>query len=426
MRLLHQMFEVCSVNDKVETRISGKPEHLSYRAKNYYGPQILMELEDSSIQRQIYDMRKEKKTTEILALILRIYVSVNPIMRVYEKVVGPTRKSNYKPEFLLNAVRAVQSGKLSMRKASEQNGVPYTTLNDKLKNKYKNKIGGHTSLSSNEEKQLLEGVFCCAKCGFPLRNKDVRKNIVQTYLNREKIFLEWSGDCTRHDVMTYSKPHTGYSVFLGRSLVMSIVINIMEIILNMFFYRERQRKSRARRVVFQRRAVTMFSPYEQLPFDIPHYQPCDTLRTTRHSLHIAMHVILRRFSFGQYRTHRTNRTDRKKTIFPVINCYVTAFTTSYRTHRTNRTDRKKKIFAVIVITDRKKAIFAVIVINRVYRIALITGSEKVNRVHYIVSHSSDESHGSEKDNLSCNSYVTAFTTSYRTHRLSANPSTFLG
>ncbi|KAJ4426833.1 hypothetical protein ANN_26632 [Periplaneta americana] len=47
-------------------------------------------------------------------------------------------------------------------------------------------------------------------------------------------------------------------------------------------------------------------------------------------------------------------------------------------------------------------------------------------VHYIVSHSSDESHGSEKDNLCCNCYVTAFTTSYRTHRLSANPSTFLG
>lgn len=121
-------------------------------------------------------------------------------MRVYEKVVGPTRKSNYKPEFLLNAVRAVQSGKLSMRKASEQYGVPYTTLNDKLKNKYKNKIGGQTALSSNEEKQLVEGVLCCAKWGFPLRNKDIR-NIVQTYLNRkgrvEKRFqdnrpgLEW-------------------------------------------------------------------------------------------------------------------------------------------------------------------------------------------------------------------------------------------
>ncbi|KAJ4443798.1 hypothetical protein ANN_05578 [Periplaneta americana] len=121
-------------------------------------------------------------------------------MRVYEKVVGPTIKPNYKPEFLLNAVRAVQSGKLSIRKASEQYGVPYTTLNDKLKNKYKNKIGGQTALSSNEEKQFVEGVLCCAKWGFPLRNKDVR-NIVQTYLNSkgrvEKIFqdnrpgLEW-------------------------------------------------------------------------------------------------------------------------------------------------------------------------------------------------------------------------------------------
>ncbi|KAJ4428141.1 hypothetical protein ANN_24155 [Periplaneta americana] len=36
--------------------------------------------------------------------------------------------------------------------------------------------------------------------------------------------------------------------------------------------------------------------------------------------------------------------------------------------------------------------------------------------HYIVSHASDESHGSEKDYLCCNCYVTAFTTSYRTYR----------
>ncbi|KAJ4449749.1 hypothetical protein ANN_01153 [Periplaneta americana] len=48
------------------------------------------------------------------------------------------------------------------------------------------------------------------------------------------------------------------------------------------------------------------------------------------------------------------------------------------------------------------------------------------KVHYIVSHSSDESHRSEKDYLCCNCYVTALTTSYRTHRLSANPSTFFG
>ncbi|PSN33118.1 hypothetical protein C0J52_15543 [Blattella germanica] len=41
-------------------------------------------------------------------------------MRTYKKVLSPTRKSNYNPEYLINAVKSVQSGKLSIRKASEQ------------------------------------------------------------------------------------------------------------------------------------------------------------------------------------------------------------------------------------------------------------------------------------------------------------------
>lgn len=112
------------------------------------------------------------------------FCRVNPIMmRVYQKVLGPTRKSNYNPEYLLSAVKAVKSGKLSIRKASEQYAVPYTTLNDKLKEKYKYKIGGQPALSNSEEKSLVEGLLCCAKWGFPLRNNDV-KDIVQAYLNR--------------------------------------------------------------------------------------------------------------------------------------------------------------------------------------------------------------------------------------------------
>lgn len=105
-------------------------------------------------------------------------------MRTYKKVLGPTRKSNYNPEYLINAVKSVQSGKLSIRKASEQYGIPYTTLNDKLKNRYKCKIGGQPALNTTEEKNLVKGILCCAKWGFPLRNNDIR-DIVQTYLNRE-------------------------------------------------------------------------------------------------------------------------------------------------------------------------------------------------------------------------------------------------
>ncbi|KAJ4435484.1 hypothetical protein ANN_18100 [Periplaneta americana] len=79
-------------------------------------------------------------------------------------------------------------------------------------------------------------------------------------------------------------------------------------------------------------------------------------------------------------------------------------------------------------TKGKRSLHRIALIGRIARIGKRLSLLELlcNRIHYIVSHSLDESHGSEKDNLYCNYYVTAFTTSYRTHRLSVNPSTFLG
>lgn len=121
--------------------------------------------------------------TVILSLILS-YCRVIPIMvRNYKKKTGNAGKCNYKPVHLENAIRAVRIGKMSIRKASEQYAIPYTTLNDKLKNKYKHKVGAPRALSEREEKQLSEGLMVCANWGFPLKRTDVL-NVVQGYLNR--------------------------------------------------------------------------------------------------------------------------------------------------------------------------------------------------------------------------------------------------
>ncbi|KAJ4446484.1 hypothetical protein ANN_13180 [Periplaneta americana] len=76
------------------------------------------------------------------------------------------------------------NGKLSIRKASEQFAVPYTTLNNKLNNKYTNKVWAPKALSDNEEKYLVEDLMQCANWGFPLKKVDVR-DVVQDYLNRK-------------------------------------------------------------------------------------------------------------------------------------------------------------------------------------------------------------------------------------------------
>ncbi|XP_068082137.1 uncharacterized protein [Anabrus simplex] len=103
--------------------------------------------------------------------------------RTYVKKMGREGKRNYSAVYLENAVREVKKGKLSIRKASECYGVPYTTLNEWVKGKRKNSYGGQPVLNSKDEECLVHGLIKCGEWGFPLKRHDVR-NVVQGYLNR--------------------------------------------------------------------------------------------------------------------------------------------------------------------------------------------------------------------------------------------------
>lgn len=113
--------------------------------------------------------------------------------RVYKKKLGPRGKCNYDPEYVRRAVAAVRRGTMSMRAASEQYGVPFSTIQRRYHGTHNLKYGRQPALSEVQELRIKETLQICARWGFPLRSTDIRL-IVQQYLNklgvREKRFKD--------------------------------------------------------------------------------------------------------------------------------------------------------------------------------------------------------------------------------------------
>ncbi|XP_046394382.1 uncharacterized protein LOC124162069 [Ischnura elegans] len=122
------------------------------------------------------------------------------MVRNYARVVGGRRSHGHDNQQIEKAVEAVKSGRMSLRGACKEFGVPKSTVHDILKDKHPKKSGGQTVLSAKEEDQLAQGILKCAEWGIPLRAIDLRL-VVREYLNRmgrkEKVFkdnfpgMEW-------------------------------------------------------------------------------------------------------------------------------------------------------------------------------------------------------------------------------------------
>jgi len=80
----------------------------------------------------------------------------------------------YTNENLSLAVNAVKRKQLTLRKASEQYGIPRTTLKRKVSGTHTRSYGGQKVLNELEETNLCEGLLLCAKWGFPMTRKDLR------------------------------------------------------------------------------------------------------------------------------------------------------------------------------------------------------------------------------------------------------------
>ena len=68
------------------------------------------------------------------------------------KADGTSREKELSSKYLEHALKAVQSGGMSIRQASQQNSVPYTTLNDRFHNRHPLSYGRETVLNSEKKK----------------------------------------------------------------------------------------------------------------------------------------------------------------------------------------------------------------------------------------------------------------------------------
>ena len=80
-------------------------------------------------------------------------LQVRPTPRVKHR----GKEKQYGTEVLTRAVKAVKSGRVSLRKASKTYGVPYNTLRDyKSGRSVLGKMSGHAKLLTEEEEQALK------------------------------------------------------------------------------------------------------------------------------------------------------------------------------------------------------------------------------------------------------------------------------
>ena len=120
------------------------------------------------------------------------------------------RRENYTAEQVKEAVTAVKAG-LSLRKASEEYGVPKSTIKDHLVEGHGDTIGRPTVLTEEEEVLIVERVMLLGDWGFPMTPRDLC-HFVKAYLDRR-------GEVTRFkdNLPTYKWVQS----FLGRHKVLS-------------------------------------------------------------------------------------------------------------------------------------------------------------------------------------------------------------
>lgn len=105
------------------------------------------------------------------------------MVRHYKRKVGTRPYRNYGDDKLHEALQAITTGKMSLRKAHKAFSIPLGTLCNKLRNKHESTPGHPISLSREEELSLVEHVQVVAKWGFPFDLTDLRI-LVNTYLTQ--------------------------------------------------------------------------------------------------------------------------------------------------------------------------------------------------------------------------------------------------
>ena len=87
----------------------------------------------------------------------------------------PPTYGEYSEVNMEKAFEAVTSGRLSLRKAAEEHGVPKSTLHDKVSDKValKARNGEKKHLTDEEESSLVDYLIGCASIGYAKSRRDV-------------------------------------------------------------------------------------------------------------------------------------------------------------------------------------------------------------------------------------------------------------
>jgi len=106
-------------------------------------------------------------------------------MRVYKRQAGSRAyKSSYTQAVLQKAVKEVQEGKISLRKAHQNYKIPLGTLSHRINRKHEHKVGHPTVFTAAEEKAIVDHINVVAAWGFLFDFFDLRV-LVKTYLEKQ-------------------------------------------------------------------------------------------------------------------------------------------------------------------------------------------------------------------------------------------------
>jgi hypothetical protein len=126
---------------------------------------------------------------------------------------APGKRKKYSEEALEQAVRAVEDDGMSFRQASEEYGVPHTTIRDRVKGLHGPSMGQPTVLTSVEEEMICDYAKMLAEWGFPFTGEDLR-HFVKAYLDKKGV----SGNRFNDNLPT----HRWVATFLSRHKDLSL------------------------------------------------------------------------------------------------------------------------------------------------------------------------------------------------------------
>ena len=116
-------------------------------------------------------------------MLINLSVSLLKMPRIHTRKIGSLGyKSSYSEEVLENAIQSVQSGRLLLRKASRNFGIPYGTLYNKVNGNHSKKVGGQIRLRKESENKIVASITTMSKWKIPLTGLEIRK-LVKSYLD---------------------------------------------------------------------------------------------------------------------------------------------------------------------------------------------------------------------------------------------------